>query len=146
MLRPRSFGVWSATTSVSWPLASNVTSTWTLPHRLLSTAPSTTDEAGRAAWVVGAAVAGAVLCDAFVACDDPDCDAAAGDDDGEDVAVGASVPDEPATELVRTTAADPAEVVPAPAAFPVANSATSPAVDATLSPTAAIRARAAGCR
>lgn len=49
-----------------------------------------------------------------------------------------------ATALDRTMAALDVASEPAPADLPEANSATSPAVDATLSPTAAIRARAAG--
>src|SRR4051812_16900213 len=92
MLLPRSSGVWRATMSVIAPLASNVTSTWTLPHRLLETAPSTRVAADAGAAVVGAFVTGAfvvaaVVAGAFVTCvADPDVVVA-----GAVVVVGATV-------------------------------------------------------
>src|SRR3954470_12078179 len=116
MLRPRSFGVWSATMSVIAPPASNVTSTWTLPHRFLETPPSTTVAAARAvvvgAFVTGVFVVAAAVVGAFVACAAGSAavvvGAAAATGAGVGVAgvVGATVPVEPDVPLVRTIAPD----------------------------------------
>src|SRR4051812_2625077 len=142
MLRPRSFGVWSATMSVIAPPASNVTSTWTLPHRFLETPPSTPVAAARAGVVgafVGVFVVAAAVVGAFVACAADSAavvaGAAAAAVAGVGVVgvVGATVPVDPDVPLVRTIAPDPAASEPAPAVLPNANKATRPAVVATLS-------------
>src|SRR5689334_8071522 len=128
MLMPRSLGVCRATTSERFPLASNVVSTWTLPQRLLYTAPSTPVSAAAAARVVGARVSGVGVAGAWSACPLLACAAVV---DGPADVVGATVPAPADAELVRTIPAAPEVSEPAPAVLPVANSATRPAVEAT---------------
>jgi hypothetical protein len=103
---------------------------------LLYTAPSTTVDVADAEVV--AVVAGADVVAVVDGADCVDCVACV-----DCVVAGASVV---ATALALDRTIVAAEVPLAPADLPVANSPTSPAVDATLSPSAARRARAAGCR